>query len=128
MKKRTLAALALGAGLIGFGSAQAAEKPGGFSGTWSVQLVTEAGICDRSFSYAIVVNKGQVRAAGGATVTGQIGSNGNVNLGVHRGSAKADVFGRLRGNAGSGTWQVPMVGCSGHWTAQRRTATADRSS
>src|SRR5919206_962772 len=128
MRKRTVAALAFGAGLIAAGSAAAGEKSGGFSGTWSVQLVTESGICDRSLSYAIVVDKGQVRTAGGATVTGQIGSNGNVNLGVHRGSAKADVFGRLRGNAGSGTWQVPMVGCSGHWTAQRRTATADRSS
>ena len=128
MQKRTVAALVLGISLIGLSGAVAGERPGGFNGVWSVQLVTEAGICDRSLSYAIVVDKGQVRAAGGATVTGQIGSNGNVNLGVHRGSAKADVFGRLRGNAGSGTWQVPMVGCSGHWTAQRRTATADRSS
>ena len=128
MQKRTVVALALGTSLIGLSSAVAGERPGGFNGVWSVQLVTEAGICDRSLSYAIVVDKGQVRAAGGATVTGQIGPNGHVNLGVHRGSAKADVLGRLRGNAGSGTWQVSMVGCSGHWTAQRRTVVADRSS
>ncbi len=125
---QTVAALALGASLIGTVNANAGEKPGGFNGAWSVQLVTDSGICDRSLSYGIVIDRGHVRAAGGATVTGQIGSDGRVSLGVHRSGARADVFGRLRGNAGSGTWQVSTVGCSGRWMAQRQTTIADRSS
>lgn len=128
---RIVAMLAFGAGLIGMSGAMAAgSKPGGFNGVWSVQLVTESGICDRSLNYAIVVDKGQVRPvqASDATVTGRIGPDGNVAIGVHRAMAKADVSGRLQANSGAGVWQVAAIGCSGRWTAHRRTATADRDS
>ena len=130
MQNRIFAALALGASLVGMGGAAAATKSGSFNGTWNVQLVTDAGSCDRSLSYAIAVEDGRVRPVragdSSATVSGQIGADGNVNLDIRRGIAKADAFGRLQANSGSGTWQVALVGCSGRWTAQRRTTAADR--
>ena len=129
MQKRTVVALALGAGLIGINGAVAAgEKPAGFDGTWSVQLVTDSGICG-SRSQAIAVENGRVRPIGNsaATVMGQIGASGAVNLDIHHSLAKADASGRLQANSGSGTWRASMVGCSGRWTAQRRVVVADRS-
>ncbi len=129
MQKRTVVALALGIGVIGVHGAMAAGgKPGGFNGTWSVQLVTDEGSCDRSYSYAVAVENGRVRPAGDAstTVSGQVGANGAVNLDIRRGIARADASGRLQANAGSGTWRVSMVGCSGRWTAQRRSVAAER--
>ena len=129
MQKRTVVALAFAAGLIGSNGAIAASaKPDGFNGTWSVQLVTDEGSCDRSYSYAVAVENGRVRPAGDAstTVSGQVGANGAVSLDIRRGIARADASGRLQANAGSGTWRVSMVGCSGRWTAQRRSVTADR--
>src|SRR3712207_1966850 len=46
MQKLTIVALAFGASLIGINGAMAAGgKPAGFDGTWSVQLVTNSGIC-----------------------------------------------------------------------------------
>ena len=131
MQKRTIVALAFAASLIGIDGAMAAGgKPAGFNGTWSVQLVTDEGSCDRIYSYAVAVENGRVRPVGDAstTVTGQVGANGAVNLDIRRGIARADASGRLQANSGSGTWQVSMVGCSGRWTAQRRTVTADRGS
>ena len=128
MQKRTVVALALGAGLIGISDAVAAgEKPAGFDGTWSVQLVTNTGLCG-SRNQAIAVENGRVRPLGNsaATVTGQIGASGVVNLDIHHSLAKADASGRLQANSGSGTWRASTVGCSGHWTAQRRVAVADR--
>ena len=36
--------------------------------------------------------------------------------------------GTLSGAAGSGTWTVPSLGCSGRWTAQRRSPTTAQAS
>ena len=48
---------------------------GDFDGTWSVQLVTESGLCDAQYSYTLAVRGGQVRpianaSSGSTTVTG----------------------------------------------------------
>ncbi len=118
----------LGTGLIGINGALAAgNNPAGFNGTWSVQLMTDSGICG-SRSQAIAVENGRVRTIGtaSATVTGQIGGNGVVKLGIHHSMAQADASGQLQANSGSGTWRASAVGCSGRWTAQRRVAVADR--
>ena len=56
------------------------------------------------------------------TVSGRIGSDGAVDLDIRRSIAKVDANGRLNGKAGSGTWQLGMLGCSGRWTAQKRTS------
>jgi hypothetical protein len=130
MQKRIVVVLAFGAGLIAASGAPAASaKPDGFNGVWSVHLVTEAGSCEPSYSYAVAVENGRLRPTGDAstTISGQVGANGAVNLDIRRGLARADASGRLQANAGSGTWRVAVVGCSGRWTAQRRATTADRS-
>lgn len=123
--KRTAVAFGLGITLIGSALAAPAAK---HDGTWSVQMVTDSGMCDRTYSYSIAVENGNVRyllAPGDSptTVSGQIGQDGAVDLDIRRSIAKVDANGRLNGKSGSGTWQLAMLGCSGRWTAQKRTAT-----
>ncbi len=62
-------------------------RAGSFDGTWSVELVTESGLCDARYSYSLSVQDGQVRpvaraATSGASVTGRVGSDGSVGLNV----------------------------------------------
>jgi len=122
-------AIALGVGSLVAGAAfaaPAAQKS--FDGTWSVQMVTESGSCDRSATYTLAVDDNggvrQLGGDGGARVSGRVGSDGGVNLAVDKSLARASAIGRLQGNSGSGVWNVSLVGCSGRWVAQRRTETA----
>jgi hypothetical protein len=117
-------AMAFGLGLTLIGAASAAPA-GRHDGTWSVQMVTDSGLCDRSYSYSIAIENGNVRyipnpGDAQATVSGRVGPDGTVDLDIHRSIAKADASGRLNGKSGSGTWQLSMLGCSGRWTAQKR--------
>ena len=112
-------------------STQALAEPADYNGTWSVQLVSESGSCDRSASYTIAVEDGRVRYLPSGneariSVSGQVGPGGSVTIGVRQGLGSADASGRLGAGSGSGTWKVSMLGCSGRWTAQRRTSTAQR--
>ena len=129
MVKQTLTTLVLAAGALL--SAQALAEPADYNGTWSVQLVSESGSCDRSASYTIAVEDGRVRYLPSGneariSVSGQVGPGGSVTIGVRQGLGSADASGRLGAGSGSGTWKVSMLGCSGRWTAQRRTSTAQR--
>ncbi|MFF8803230.1 MULTISPECIES: hypothetical protein [unclassified Methylobacterium] len=106
---------------------------GDFDGTWSVQLVTESGLCDAQYSHTLVVRDGQVRpitnaASVGTTVTGRVGTDGGVGLNVATSAASGTASGRLQARSGSGTWRVSGGLCTGHWTARRstvRTASAE---
>jgi hypothetical protein len=124
MLKSSVAALVLCAALPASLQPAAAEGRG-FNGTWSVQLVTESGMCDNRYTVSLAIADGDVRVAsageGGATVSGRIGPDGNVGLTVRHGSTSGAASGRLQANSGSGTWNVSAL-CSGRWTAQRRTA------
>ena len=129
MVKQTLTSLVLAAGALL--STQALAEPADYNGTWSVQLVSESGSCDRSASYTIAVEDGRVRYVPSGneariSVSGQVGSGGAVFIGVRQGLGSADASGRLGAGSGSGTWKVSVLGCSGRWTAQRRTSTAKR--
>ncbi len=111
----------LGTGLIGINGALAAgNNPAGFNGTWSVQLMTDSGICG-SRSQAIAIENGRVRAVGSTSMTlaGQISASGLVSLSIYHSLATGGASGRLQANFGSGTWRASTVGCSGRWTAQR---------
>jgi hypothetical protein len=121
--------------LAGFGLCLVVSAPAlagpqkGFDGTWSVRMVTEAGSCDAAYNYAISVQDGAVRylpppGEAPATVSGGIGSDGTVRLGIHRSLARADASGQLSDKSGSGTWRLALLGCSGRWTAQKRVQTA----
>ena len=120
--QRTFAALALTTGLILSGSALA--DPAKFDGSWSVQLIADGGVCGSGSSAALTVRDGQVRASGGISVSGQVGANGSVNLALQKGPIQGSASGKLSGASGSGSWTVSTLGCSGRWTAQRRTLTA----
>ncbi len=130
MKKQLLAAFVIGSGTILAGQtldrAQAAPvKPASYNGTWNVRLVTEAGSCDPSYLYTVAVQDGQVRPAadnGGANISGGVGSDGSVILGVQKSIARGEGYGRLRAASGSGTWRLPLLGCTGRWSASRTAA------
>ena len=123
MLKRTLAALSLTTGVLLSGSALA--DPDKFDGTWSVQLVASGGMCGSGTSQTLTVQDGRVQAGGsGVSVSGQVGSSGLVSLALRKGPAQGTASGKLSGTSGSGTWTVSTLGCSGSWTAQRRTLTA----
>jgi hypothetical protein len=124
--KRLLALIGTACGLVAGATGASAESR--HDGTWSVRMMTESGICDRSYSYAIAIEDGNVRyihAPGDSptTVSGQVGRNGSVDLDIRRSIAKVDAFGRLEENSGAGSWRLAMLGCTGRWSAQKRTRT-----
>jgi hypothetical protein len=94
-----------------------------FDGTWSVEVVTEQGDCDRAYRYAIRIENGRARYGGpeAFAVNGQVRSNGTVTGSIARGSNRANVTGRLQGEFGTGTWRTSGArNCSGRWNAERR--------
>jgi len=58
------------------------------------------------------------------SVFGQVGPSGSVSLALQKSGVQGTASGRLSGASGSGSWAVSPLGCSGRWTAQRRTLTA----
>jgi hypothetical protein len=73
--KRSTIMAGLGLTLIGGAMAATSDR---HDGTWSIRMITDAGICDRSYDYSIAIEKGSVRyllAPGDSptTVSGQIG-------------------------------------------------------
>jgi len=120
MRKPIVVALALATGVVLSGSALA--DPGKFDGTWSVSLVSSGGLCGSGASETLMVRNGSVRAGG--SVSGQVGSSGSVSLSLQKSGVQGSASGRLSGSSGSGSWSVASLGCSGRWTAQRRTVTA----
>ncbi|WP_336492376.1 hypothetical protein [Methylobacterium nigriterrae] len=107
-----------------------AAEPKNFNGSWTVELVTESGLCDSRYSYSLAVQEGQVRlklAVDGTTrITGRVGQDGTVGLNVSNGSTNGAASGRLQAQSGAGTWKVSSL-CSGRWTARRLTLTAQGS-
>jgi hypothetical protein len=123
MMRKTVVALALSAGVILSGSALA--EPAKFDGTWSVSLVADGGLCGSGTSSTLMVQNGSVRAGGaGVSVSGQVGPSGSVSLALQKSDVQGTASGKLSGASGSGSWAVSSLGCSGRWTAQRRTVTA----
>lgn len=103
-----------------FATAQA-DPQDDYNGMWSVAMVTERGSCDPSYQYGIAIADGAIRGAGGPSVnlSGQVDRSGKVQVVVASGMARAGAVGKLRGNSGSGTWQLPSLGCAGRWSAAR---------
>ena len=119
----TFTALSLGAGVLGSGAALA--DPDKYDGSWSVQMVASAGMCGSGVSQTLTVQDSRVRAGNsGVSVSGQVGASGSVSLALQKGPAQGTASGKLTGASGSGTWTVSTLGCSGSWTAQRQTVTA----
>lgn len=126
----TALTLATGLALTGLLPASRAQASD-YTGTWRVELVTESGICDSRYSYAVSIREGQVRlvsaADGGTRMSGRVEADGTVGLTVSNGGTSGAASGRLQAQTGSGTWKVSAL-CSGRWTARRgntRTAQAE---
>jgi hypothetical protein len=122
MRKHIVIALALVTG--GALSGTALAEPAKFDGTWSVSLVSSGGLCGSGASSTLTVQNGSVRGGSGVSVSGQVGSSGSVSLALQKSGVQGSASGTLSGSSGSGSWSVSSLGCSGRWTAQRRTVTA----
>lgn len=94
-----------------------------FDGTWSVEVVTENGACDRAYRYPVIVQNGRARYGGPERfdVNGQVRPNGSVTASIARGQDRAHVTGQLSDGWGRGTWTTSGGRvCSGVWNAERR--------
>jgi hypothetical protein len=121
LRRLLLPALAL---LTATAPASARPTQSSFDGRWSVVIITDAGTCDRSYRYGLVVSRGRLSYQGdsGVIVSGGVDPRGRVTVGVRYGDASAQGSGRLSGPAGGGRWQGISSGarCSGRWLAERR--------
>ena len=109
---------------VGLGVQDAAAETSLYNGAWRVQMVKHAGLCDNESRYAIAIRDGNIRyfpEPGDApmTFTGRVQANGQIEIHASRGPARVVASGQLRSASGSGTWQLPLLGCSGTWMAQR---------
>lgn len=110
--------------LLGLGFDANAAEASRFNGAWNVQMIKHAGLCDRDSRYAIVIREGDIRylpepGSSPMNFTGQVDRGGNVQINASRGPARVGATGQLHASSGSGTWRLPLLGCSGVWTAQR---------
>ena len=104
------------------GSARSTQSS--FDGRWSVLIITDAGTCDRSYRYGVVVSRGHIYDAGGSGVqiSGGVDRSGRVSVSLRYGGSAAQGSGRLSSSAGAGRWYGASSGarCSGRWLAERR--------
>ncbi len=106
--------------LLSSGAAHAQQQ---FNGSWSVEVITEKGDCDKAYRFPVVIEDGRARYGGqeGFNANGSVSPNGVVSGSISRGSTQADIKGRLAGASGSGTWVAAgSRGCSGRWTGEKR--------
>lgn len=127
MRFAILAATSLCLVAATLGQAEAAKKkvkvPNRYDGSWSIEVVTLDGPCDRAYRYGVQIRKGEASYAGGDfNISGRVSTVGAVRAVISRGSDSADVVGRLaREGTGSGTWNTTgVISCSGRWNAERR--------
>lgn len=127
MRRSLLAAAALTVLAASAGTAEAATRkvkvPHRYDGTWSIEVVTRDGPCDRAYRYGVRIARGQASYSGGEfEIRGRVSSSGAVRGTITRGSDGADVVGQLgRNGLGSGTWASQgLISCSGTWNAEKR--------
>ncbi len=121
LKRVVLPALAL---LAATAPSLARPTQSSFDGRWSVVIITDAGACDRSYRYGLVVSRGRISygGGGGVMVSGGVDPRGRVSVNLRYGEAAAQGSGHLSGSDGGGRWQGASAGarCSGRWLAERR--------
>ena len=120
MRLATTLGLALAAATLS-GTAFAQKGGNPHDGTWSVEVITQKGDCDRGYRYPIIVQNGVIRYGGpeAFNASGGVSKSGAVKGAISRGEQRAQVTGRIAGTSGSGTWQT-SGGCSGVWNADKR--------
>jgi hypothetical protein len=127
MRVAILAAATLSLVAAGMGTAEAARKKvqvaSAYDGTWSIEVITLDGPCDRAYRYGVQIRQGEARYPGSDfNITGRVATNGAVRATISRGSDSANVVGRLgRQGYGNGTWTTNGgISCRGQWNAERR--------
>ena len=125
MSRLIAAALILSAaGALPAGAARGeAQAPDRFDGTWSVEITTDSGSCDRSYRYPVRIERGQARFVGlPLAIQGGVARNGALKGSIAAGASTASVVGRLNTNgSGTGTWVATgSLECRGRWSAERQ--------
>jgi len=115
--------------LAGFSAADARQahrapisgRGAGYEGYWNVLIITDAGTCDRTYSFPVQIAGGRVLSGGMAEVAGSVGRSGVVTVRVSSGGSYANGSGRLGGAFGRGRWSGRGSAgfCSGRWRASR---------
>jgi hypothetical protein len=85
-------------------------------------IITEAGSCDRAYSFPVQIAGSRVRSTSGtANVTGHVGPGGSVAVRVSSGGSFANGSGRLGPGSGAGRWsgRGSAGACNGRWQARR---------
>jgi hypothetical protein len=120
------AAVLLAGPLAASPTAAAYSAISSYNGTWSVLIVTDAGTCDRAYRYALQIANGRISYPNSSfDISGRVDPAGHVRVTVSAGGQQASGTGRLSGNYGQGSWSgaSSTSRCSGHWEAERRSAT-----
>jgi hypothetical protein len=94
-----------------------------FDGDWTVQIVTERGACDHTYSYNVSVMQGTIfyKALTSVSLSGTVSPQGAVVVHITHFDEGARGTGHLRETTGAGSWRgVGKNGeCSGRWEAHR---------
>jgi hypothetical protein len=103
-------------------TAQAAKAAPKFDGTWSVEVITDSGTCDRAYRWSLGVRNGRVTEMGDnvADASGTIDQRGRVAMRFVRGQDVLTAKGSVAADNGEGNWTSPSRQCSGRWRAERR--------
>jgi hypothetical protein len=123
MSRLIAAALVLACAVPAAAAPRRAAAPDRFDGTWSVEILTESGTCDRAYRYPVKIEHGRARFIGTAfIVEGGVAGNGTLRGSITNGTSTANVSGRLgRDGFGAGTWMSSgLLECRGSWNAERR--------
>ena len=114
---------ALLAGLAAIGTPRAAFAAD-FDGDWTVQIVTERGACDRTYSYNVSVLRNTIfyTALTSVSLSGTVSPQGAVLVHITHFDEGARGTGHLRERTGAGSWRGAGKSgeCSGRWEARRR--------
>jgi hypothetical protein len=99
-------------------SAAAAGTP--YDGSWSLNIVTERGACER-YTFPVRITNGEVTFPGLVKASGRVTSKGAVRVTVSAMGKTASGSGKLSRTAGRGRWagRSGEDRCSGTWTAER---------
>jgi hypothetical protein len=102
-------------------SATAADARTSYDGSWNLTFFTQRGVCDATYNFSVNIAGGIITHPNLVKFRGYVGRTGAVRASVTVHEKYASGSGRLKADAGQGTWSGHSGAdrCSGYWTAQR---------
>jgi hypothetical protein len=123
LEVRSSISLAIAVALLALYDANApAQARTPYDGLWSVSLKVDQGSCGEH-EIEVLIQNGEISHAGHRgffTAEGRVGERGRVEVSIGALGLTASADGQLSQRQGTGTWQFPERGCSGQWSAERR--------